>query len=69
MSFFIPQILIFYFCFLVKSLPRFQISTLATTLGVRNIAFLGSGLLLINYVGSVVAALYMPQVNTSSFEP
>ncbi|KAL8136274.1 hypothetical protein AgCh_010749 [Apium graveolens] len=40
---------------------KFQISTLATKLGVRNIAFLGTGLLLINYIGSVLAAVYMPQ--------
>lgn len=40
---------------------KFQISTLATKLGVRNIAFLGTGLLLINYIGSVLAAIYMPQ--------
>ncbi|XP_022872003.1 homogentisate solanesyltransferase, chloroplastic isoform X2 [Olea europaea var. sylvestris] len=40
---------------------RFQISTLATKLGVRNIAFLGSGLLLINYIGSILVAIYMPQ--------
>ncbi|KAM7524632.1 hypothetical protein LguiA_014534 [Lonicera macranthoides] len=57
---------------ITKDLPdvegdrKFQISTLATTLGVRNIAFLGSGLLLINYVGSVVAALCMPQAFRSS---
>lgn len=44
---------------------RFQISTLATKLGVRNIAFLGSGLLMVNYVASVLAAIYMPQVNVS----
>lgn len=42
---------------------RFQISTLATKLGVRNIALAGSGLLLINYIGSVVAAMYLPQVD------
>lgn len=44
---------------------RFQIATLATKLGVRNIAFLGSGLLLINYIGAVLAAIYLPQVNAS----
>lgn len=53
----------------IKLYFRFQISTLATKLGVRNIAFLGTGLLLINYIGSVLAAIYMPQVNTSSFKP
>ncbi|XP_049396097.1 homogentisate solanesyltransferase, chloroplastic [Solanum stenotomum] len=52
---------------ITKDLPdvegdrKFQISTLATKLGVRNIAFLGSGLLLTNYIGAVVAAIYMPQ--------
>nr|AKM76580.1 AT3G11945-like protein [Pelargonium myrrhifolium] len=53
---------------ITKDLPdvegdrKFQISTLATKLGVRNIAYLGSGLLLLNYVGSILAAIYMPQV-------
>lgn len=57
---------------ITKDLPdvegdrKFQISTLATKLGVRNIAFLGSGLLLTNYIGSVVAAIYMPQAFRSS---
>nr|AKM76571.1 AT3G11945-like protein [Melianthus villosus] len=52
---------------ITKDLPdvegdrKFQISTLATKLGVRNIAFLGSGLLLINYIAAVLAAIYMPQ--------
>lgn len=52
---------------ITKDLPdvegdrKFQISTLATKLGVRNIAFLGSGLLLINYIGAVLAAIYLPQ--------
>lgn len=46
----------------VVSMYRFQIDTLATKLGVRNIALLGSGLLLINYIGSIVAAFYLPQV-------
>ncbi|KAL2464803.1 Homogentisate solanesyltransferase [Forsythia ovata] len=52
---------------ITKDLPdvegdrKFQISTLATKLGVRNIAFLGSGLLLINYIGSILVAIYMPQ--------
>ncbi|KAL6954088.1 Homogentisate phytyltransferase 2 [Sarracenia purpurea var. burkii] len=40
----------------------FQISTLATELGVRNIAFLGSGILLLNYIGAILAAVLMPQV-------
>nr|AKM76574.1 AT3G11945-like protein [Pelargonium cotyledonis] len=53
---------------ITKDLPdvegdrKFQISTLATKLGVRNIAYLGSGLLLLNYVASILAAIYMPQV-------
>ncbi|KAJ8527543.1 hypothetical protein K7X08_014994 [Anisodus acutangulus] len=57
---------------ITKDLPdvegdrKFQISTLATKLGVRNIAFLGSGLLLTNYIGAVVAAIYMPQAFRSS---
>ncbi|KAG8483773.1 hypothetical protein CXB51_023378 [Gossypium anomalum] len=52
---------------ITKDLPdvegdrKFQISTLATKLGVRNIAFLGSGLLLVNYVAAVLSAIYMPQ--------
>ncbi|KAI3706512.1 hypothetical protein L6452_24308 [Arctium lappa] len=57
---------------ITKDLPdvegdrKFQISTFATKLGVRNIALLGSGLLLINYIGSVAAAFYMPQAFRSS---
>ncbi|XP_074563806.1 putative homogentisate phytyltransferase 2, chloroplastic isoform X1 [Curcuma longa] len=53
---------------ITKDLPdvegdrKFQISTLATKLGVRNITFLGSGLLLVNYLGAIAAAIYMPQV-------
>ncbi|GER52446.1 homogentisate prenyltransferase [Striga asiatica] len=52
---------------ITKDLPdvegdrKFKISTLATKLGVRNIALLGSGLLLVNYIGSILAAIYMPQ--------
>lgn len=49
----------------VKTNFRYQISTFATKLGVRNIAFLGSGILLMNYIVSVLAAIYMPQVNIS----
>jgi hypothetical protein len=41
---------------------RYQISTLATKLGVRNIAFLGSGLLVANYIAAIVVAFVMPQV-------
>lgn len=44
---------------------RYQISTFATKLGVRNIAFLGSGILLMNYVATILAAIYMPQVDTN----
>ncbi|XP_028072942.1 homogentisate solanesyltransferase, chloroplastic-like [Camellia sinensis] len=56
---------------ITKDLPdvegdrKFQISTLATKLGVRNIAFLGSGLLLLNYIVAILAAVFMPQVNRS----
>lgn len=52
---------------ITKDLPdvegdrKFQISTFATKLGVRNIAFLGSGLLLANYLGAIVAAYVLPQ--------
>ncbi|XP_042480104.1 probable homogentisate phytyltransferase 2, chloroplastic [Macadamia integrifolia] len=52
---------------ITKDLPdvegdrKFQISTFATKLGVKNIAFLGSGLLLVNYFGAILAAVYMPQ--------
>ncbi|XP_044494992.1 homogentisate solanesyltransferase, chloroplastic isoform X2 [Mangifera indica] len=46
---------------------KFQISTLATKLGVRNIAFLGSGLLLVNYVAAILAAIYMPQAFRRNF--
>ncbi|MED6137992.1 Homogentisate phytyltransferase 2 [Stylosanthes scabra] len=52
---------------ITKDLPdvegdrKYQISTLATKLGVRNIAFLGCGILLMNYIGSILAAIYMPQ--------
>ncbi|KAH7568441.1 hypothetical protein JRO89_XS07G0298900 [Xanthoceras sorbifolium] len=53
---------------LIKDLPdvegdrKYQIETLATKLGVRNIAFLGTGLMLLNYVVGVLAAIYMPQI-------
>ncbi|XP_019444163.1 PREDICTED: homogentisate solanesyltransferase, chloroplastic [Lupinus angustifolius] len=52
---------------ITKDLPdvegdlKYQISTFATKLGVRNIAFLGSGILVMNYVFSILAAIYMPQ--------
>ncbi|KAK7817189.1 homogentisate solanesyltransferase, partial [Quercus suber] len=45
----------------IKGDIKYQISTFLTKLGVRNIAFLGTGLLLVNYVASVLAAIYMPQ--------
>ncbi|KAG4921363.1 hypothetical protein JHK82_050329 [Glycine max] len=54
---------------ITKDLPdvegdrKYQISTFATKLGVWNIAFLGSGILLVKYIVSVLAAIYMPQVN------
>ncbi|PON82413.1 hypothetical protein TorRG33x02_217810 [Trema orientale] len=41
---------------------RFQIVTFAAKFGVRNIAFLGIGLLLVNYIGAILTAIYMPQV-------
>nr|GMD39695.1 homogentisate solanesyltransferase, chloroplastic [Ipomoea batatas] len=59
---------------ITKDLPdvegdrKFQISTFATKLGVRNIAFLGSGLLLVNYIGAVLAAIYLPHVSPSLFK-
>ncbi|KAJ4732672.1 Digeranylgeranylglyceryl phosphate synthase, partial [Rhynchospora pubera] len=52
---------------ITKDLPdvegdrKFQISTLATKLGVRNIALLGSGLLLANYLVAIFVAFYLPQ--------
>ncbi|CAI5482539.1 unnamed protein product [Closterium sp. Yama58-4] len=52
---------------ITKDLPdiegdrQFKIETFATRLGVRNIAFLGSGLLIANYCGAVAAALLLPQ--------
>uniref|UniRef100_A0A803LLX1 Uncharacterized protein n=1 Tax=Chenopodium quinoa TaxID=63459 RepID=A0A803LLX1_CHEQI len=52
---------------ITKDLPdvegdrKFQISTLATKLGVKNISLLGSGLLLVNYIGSIVAAVFLPE--------
>ncbi|XP_021738304.1 homogentisate solanesyltransferase, chloroplastic-like isoform X2 [Chenopodium quinoa] len=52
---------------ITKDLPdvegdrKFQISTLATKLGVKNISLLGSGLLLVNYIGSIIAAFFLPE--------
>jgi len=51
---------------ITKDLPdiegdkKFGIETFATRLGVRNIAFLGSGLLIANYAGAIALALRMP---------
>ncbi|MCO5581139.1 hypothetical protein L7F22_035016 [Adiantum nelumboides] len=45
----------------VKGDRQFQISTFATKLGVRNITFLSSGLLLLNYIGAIVAACIYPE--------
>lgn len=51
---------------ITKDLPdiegdaRFGIETFATRMGVRRIAFLGSGLLLANYAGAVALALALP---------
>ncbi|XP_020578573.1 probable homogentisate phytyltransferase 2, chloroplastic isoform X2 [Phalaenopsis equestris] len=52
---------------ITKDLPdvegdrKFQISTFATKLGVRNIALIGVGLLLVNYVTAIFVALYIPE--------
>ncbi|KAG8099580.1 hypothetical protein GUJ93_ZPchr0013g35285 [Zizania palustris] len=57
---------------ITKDLPdvegdrKYQISTLATKLGVRNIAFLGSGLLAANYIAAIAVAFFMPQAFRSS---
>ncbi|XP_023005182.1 homogentisate solanesyltransferase, chloroplastic-like isoform X3 [Cucurbita maxima] len=40
---------------------RYKIITFATKLGVRRLAFFGSGILLLNYVAAILAAIYMPQ--------
>ncbi|KAL5776041.1 hypothetical protein ACOSP7_008967 [Xanthoceras sorbifolium] len=40
---------------------KHQVSTLAIKFGVRNIAFLGSGILLVKYIVGVLATMYMPQ--------
>eukprot|EP00210_Caulerpa_lentillifera_P005878 g5621.t1 len=49
----------------IKGDRRFKINTLATKLGVGRIAFLGSGLLLMNYIGACALACVMPH----SFNP
>uniref|UniRef100_A0A9I9EAD3 Homogentisate phytyltransferase 2, chloroplastic n=1 Tax=Cucumis melo TaxID=3656 RepID=A0A9I9EAD3_CUCME len=40
---------------------KYKITTFATKLGVRRLAFLGSGILLLNYVAAILAAIFMPQ--------
>ncbi|XP_022151430.1 probable homogentisate phytyltransferase 2, chloroplastic [Momordica charantia] len=40
---------------------KYKITTFATKLGVRKLAFLGSGILLLNYVAAILAAIFMPQ--------
>lgn len=51
---------------ITKDLPdvegdrQYGIETFATRLGVRRIAFLGSGLLLLNYIGAVALAVHLP---------
>jgi homogentisate solanesyltransferase len=61
---------------ITKDLPdvegdkKYGIDTFATRLGVRNIAFLGSGLLFLNYAAAVGLALYMPTAfNTAVMAP
>ena len=61
---------------ITKDLPdvegdrQYGIDTFATRLGVRNISFLGSGLLLTNYAAAVGLALYMPTAfNTAVMAP
>lgn len=44
----------------VKGDIQFKIDTFATRLGVRNIALLGTGLLMMNYIGAVGLALKLP---------
>lgn len=57
---------------ITKDLPdvegdmKFGIETFATRMGVRNIAFLGSGLLIANYAGAIALALRMPQIFNAS---
>lgn len=52
---------------ITKDLPdvegdeQFGIDTFATRMGVRKIAFLGSGLLIANYAGAIALAVRMPQ--------
>ena len=42
---------------------RFAIETFATKLGVDTVAWLGSGLLLLNYAGAIAAAIAIPHVS------
>lgn len=57
---------------ITKDLPdvegdkKYGIETFATRLGVRNIAFLGSGLLIANYAGAIALALRMPSAFNAS---
>lgn len=52
---------------ITKDLPdvegdkKFKIDTFASRVGVRTVAFLGSGLLLANYSAAIIAAIRMPQ--------
>lgn len=52
-----------WFFFPLLLFDRFKITTFATKLGVRSLAFLGSGILLLNYVAAILAAIFMPQVH------
>lgn len=57
---------------ITKDLPdvegdkKYGIDTFATRMGVRNIAFLGSGLLIANYAGAIALAVRMPEVFNAS---
>lgn len=57
---------------ITKDLPdvegdrKYGIETFATKLGVRNIAFLGSGLLLANYAGAIALAVALPAAFNAS---
>nr|WIL60116.1 prenytransferase [Hypericum perforatum] len=41
---------------------KFNVPTMATILGIRNTALIGSGILLLNYVGAVLTAIVLPQI-------
>ncbi|XP_024022020.1 homogentisate solanesyltransferase, chloroplastic-like [Morus notabilis] len=47
----------------VKGDMKFNIRTFAAIFGSRNIAFVGTVLLLVNYTGAIVAGIYMPRFN------